>query len=145
MPRPLHIISKHLSHLCVKPHKTYPIDVKSSSNHSGEHTVVPPPQCTYVEPRPNFKKSLNLNSPQKILFAIQRKTAEFPQNIFLHLVTLFSVCSRLLPFSELLFQKFQTPRSFQPLSSWPLFQLILVVLLLRDHSLILFYPLPVLL
>jgi hypothetical protein len=53
-----------------------------------------------VEHRPKPQKSPNLNSPKPILFAIQRKTAEFPQNNFLHLVTLFPVSLRVFPFSK---------------------------------------------
>jgi hypothetical protein len=53
-----------------------------------------------VSPRPKTQKPPNLNSPTSILFVIQRKTAEFPQNIFIHLVTLFPVRLRVHPFSE---------------------------------------------
>jgi hypothetical protein len=56
------------------------------------------------------KKSPNLNSPNPILFAIQRKTAEFPQNKKRHLATLFSVRLRVLPFSEFPPLKFQSQK-----------------------------------
>jgi hypothetical protein len=51
-----------------------------------------------VELRPEPQKNPNLNSPKEILFVIQRKTAEFPQDKNLHLATQFSVCLRVLPF-----------------------------------------------
>jgi hypothetical protein len=58
-----------------------------------------------VAPRPKTPKTPNLNSPSLILFAIQRKKAKFLQNSFVHLVTLFSVYLRVLPFSEVPPQK----------------------------------------
>jgi hypothetical protein len=58
-----------------------------------------------VASRPNPQKIATLNSPNIILFAIQRKTAKFLQYKKLHLVTQFSVCLRVLPFSEPPFQK----------------------------------------
>jgi hypothetical protein len=62
--------------------------------------VVPPPHQTYVDHRAKHQKTPISNSPKKILFVNQRKTIKFPQNKFLHLVTLFLVDSRELPFSE---------------------------------------------
>jgi hypothetical protein len=60
-----------------------------------------------VDLRPNPKKIPNSISPEKILFVKQRKIVKFPQKLFLHLVTLFLVCLRDLPFSELA-QKIQS-------------------------------------
>jgi hypothetical protein len=54
-----------------------------------------------VDPRANHQKIANSNSPNQILFVIQRKTAKFLQKQFPHLVTQFPVCLRDLPFSEL--------------------------------------------
>jgi hypothetical protein len=71
---------------------------------------VPPPQCPHVEPRIKTQKNPNLNSPKVILFAIQRKFLKFLQNIFPHLVTLFPVCLRVFPFSEISSKK-QKPKS----------------------------------
>jgi hypothetical protein len=64
-----------------------------------------------VEPLPKTKKTPNLNSPKFILFAIQRKNPIFPQNKKHHLVTLFSVYLRDLPFSEMFPQKSQNPKN----------------------------------
>jgi hypothetical protein len=60
-----------------------------------------------VDPRVNPKKIPNSISSKKILFVKQRKIVKFPQKLFLHLVTLFLVCLRDLPFSELA-QKIQS-------------------------------------
>jgi hypothetical protein len=54
-----------------------------------------------VDTRLKTQKNPILNSPIPNLFAIQRKTPKFPPNKKLHLVTLFSVCLRVFPFSEL--------------------------------------------
>jgi hypothetical protein len=70
--------------------------------------MVPPPQWFYVDPRSNPSITPISNSPKIFLFVIQRKSLKFPQIKFLHLVTLFPVCLRVLPFSELLLKKFQT-------------------------------------
>jgi hypothetical protein len=53
-----------------------------------------------MKPRGPSTKTANLNSPNNILFAIQRKTAKFLQKIKPQLVTQFPVCLRVLPFSE---------------------------------------------
>jgi hypothetical protein len=54
-----------------------------------------------VDLRVKPQKSLNSNSPKRILFVKQREFPKFPQNKTLQLVTQFSVCLRVLPFSEL--------------------------------------------
>jgi hypothetical protein len=71
-------------------------------------TSGPPPQWLHVELRPEPQKNPNLNSPKEILFVIQRKTAEFPQDKNLQLVTLFLVCLRVLPFWK------DSPKKSQP-------------------------------
>jgi hypothetical protein len=53
-----------------------------------------------VESRPQPQKNPILNSPTLFSFAIQRKIAKFLQEQKLHLVTLFPVEIRVLPFSE---------------------------------------------
>jgi hypothetical protein len=53
-----------------------------------------------VDPRVKPKKTPISNSSEIFPFAIQRKTIKFPQNKLIHLVTLFLVDSRELPFSE---------------------------------------------
>jgi hypothetical protein len=53
-----------------------------------------------VELRVKPPKSPNPNSPQIILFVKQRKFLNSPKNPILHLVTQFSVCLRVFPFSE---------------------------------------------
>jgi hypothetical protein len=65
------------------------------------HNIGPPPHMSHVDPRANSQKRSKLNSSHQILFVKQRRTAKFPQNIVLHLVTLFPVELRVLPFSEL--------------------------------------------
>jgi hypothetical protein len=88
--------------------------------HTNRTPLVPPPQYTYVDPRAKSKKRVNPNSPNNILFVIQRKISKFPQNIVLHLVTLFSVCLRVLPFFEHSPKKFQTSNLFKPRSTDPI-------------------------
>jgi hypothetical protein len=51
------------------------------------------------------QKNANFKFPQTNLFVNQRDFPKFPQNIILHLVTLFSVSLRVYPFSELAPQK----------------------------------------
>jgi hypothetical protein len=64
------------------------------------HTVSPPPHLPTWEHRPKTQKPPTLNSPNQILFAIQHKIVKFLQYKELHLVTQFSVCLRVFPFSE---------------------------------------------
>jgi hypothetical protein len=71
-------------------------------------TSGPPSSVNHVELRPEPQKNPNLNSPKNILFVIQRKTAEFPQDKNLHLATLFSVCLRVFPFWK------DSPKKSQP-------------------------------
>jgi hypothetical protein len=52
----------------------------------------------------------NPNSPNLISFVIQRRILKFPQNIFVHLVTLFPVSLRLLPF----FERSSKPQNLNP-------------------------------
>jgi hypothetical protein len=85
-------------------------------------TMSPPPQWAHVDLRTKTKKTTNLNSPKFILFAIQRKNAKFPQNIFLHLVTQFPVVLRVFPFSEIspkkpILQKLSNSLSIDPILS----------------------------
>jgi hypothetical protein len=63
--------------------------------------MVPPPHIPTPPTAQNPKKRVKSNSPNIILFTIQRKTPKFPQNKKVHLVTLFLVHLRELPFSEL--------------------------------------------
>jgi hypothetical protein len=53
-----------------------------------------------VDPRVKSQNRPKSKPPILILFGNQRKIPKFPQNIFLQLVTLFSVYLRVLPFSE---------------------------------------------
>jgi hypothetical protein len=62
---------------------------------------------------PKTSKASILNSPKSILFAKQRKNAKFLQYIFPHLVTLFSVCLRVFPFSKNSSKKFQPQIQFE--------------------------------
>jgi hypothetical protein len=82
-----------------------------------KHTIGPPPHLPHVEPRAKVQKTSNPNSPQNILFVNQREIVKFPQNKELQLVTLFLVCLRLHPFSELSPKKIQTLKIFQIPSS----------------------------
>jgi hypothetical protein len=95
-----------------------------------------------VEHRAKTQKSPFLNSPKNILFAKQREFPKFLQNNFLHLVTLFSVDLRVLPFSEPLL-KIPTKNSNSNPGQNPSIPPILAVPLLRDPELILFYTSPV--
>jgi hypothetical protein len=88
-----------------------------------KHTIVPPPQRLHVDPRPKPQKIANLNSSNQFLFVIQHKILKFPQNKILQLVTQFSVCLRVFPFSELDLQNSKTPNSFNPHSIDPVFSL----------------------
>jgi hypothetical protein len=101
------------------------------------HTIGPPPQYLHVGIRPNPKKKPILNSPQTILFAIQHKIAKFLQNNKLQLVTLFSVCLRVLPFSE---PPLKIPTTKNRTNSGQTLKIppFLTVPLLRDPELILF-------
>jgi hypothetical protein len=71
-----------------------------------------------VDNRPKPQKNTNLNSPKSILFAIQRKIPRFPQEQKLQLATLFPVCLRELPFSELA-PKIQIPKNHSKTASIP--------------------------
>jgi hypothetical protein len=106
-------------------------------NTQSETLIVPPPQWHYVEPRPKPQKTLNINSPKYILFVKQRKNPKFLQNIKPHLVTLFSVRLRVLPFSDHL----PKTQNSQNCSNYPQSTAILAHSrrpILRDHGLILF-------
>jgi hypothetical protein len=106
-------------------------------NHTKKHTTDPPPQCTHADSRPKTKKTVNLNSPNSILFVIQRKISEFLHYKKRHLVTLFSVCLRVFPFSKNS-PKTQFTQNFSNLGQSTTIQLFFVVPLLRDDTLILF-------
>jgi hypothetical protein len=82
-------------------HPNHKLALKIPSNRQKSNTSVPPPQYPYVEPRTKPQKSPTSNSPIKFLFVNQREPFKFPHYKVFHLVTLFSVCLRLLPFFEL--------------------------------------------
>jgi hypothetical protein len=103
----------------------------------------PPPQYSHVEPRANPKKTLISNSSKIIPFVIQRKIAKFPQTQLIQLVTLFSVCLRVLPFSEPSLE-IQAPKSATNPDQTAQIPLIPHGPLIRDPMLILFSPWPVL-
>jgi hypothetical protein len=97
----------------------YSINTINSPKVHTNCTKSPPSSPTHVDPRPKTKKRVNWNSSNPILFVNQRDFPEFPQNIKPHLVTLFSVYLRVLPFSEIppkpkspqIIQKLFQPRS----------------------------------
>jgi hypothetical protein len=83
--------------------QTQPIlefNTKIPQNTQKKHNIGPPPQYLHVSPRPKHQKILISNSPKTILFAKQHRISRFPQNIVIHLATLFPVDLRELPFSE---------------------------------------------
>jgi hypothetical protein len=110
--------------------------------HSKCTQVVPPPHKLHVDPRVKPQKIPILNSPVSILFVNQRETTKFLQNFFLHLVTLFSVRLRVLPFSEVTPQNQITKNLFK-VPQLTINSAISHRPLIRDRKLILFYPSPV--
>jgi hypothetical protein len=111
------------------PHKTNPQLTLKHSSRSPKRTInVPPPHTLHVDPRIKSQKSYKTNSSQTIPFVKQRETQLSPKNIKPHLVTLFPVCLRVLPFFD---RSPKSQKSSNPSPTpfnQPLFQPFLVVL-----------------